>query len=74
MAIEVKVNVAKEGKREYPYLGRTTTGLIVLFEAKCCGTNVNGITSKMGLYSINWAEHDFTPLSPSESITLSNKG
>lgn len=73
MAIEVKVNGEQEVKREYPYLGKGYTGQVVLFIKERTGTNVNGIGCVLGHCSDDWAERSFTPLSPSESITLSNK-
>ena len=73
MAIEVKVNEVKERKREYPYLGRWSDGLVVLFCHTNTGTAIDGTGWPVGSYTDKWAEDEFTPLSPSESITLSNK-
>lgn len=73
MAVEVKVNAEQEVKREYPYLGKSHTGQVVLFIKETTGTNVNGIGCVLGHYSDNWAEWSFFPLSTSASITLSNK-
>lgn len=70
MAIEVQVKREKEVRREYPYLGRHGSGMVVLFL-----DNNSGILLIGGHihHSNNWLEDKFTPLSPSESITLSNK-
>ena len=73
MAIEVKVNEAKEVKREYPYLGKLEDGDVVLFIRKGVGVNLRCAVRVVVEYRTDWNEESFTPLSPSESITLSNK-
>lgn len=70
MAVEVKVNGEQEVKREYPYLGRHCNGQVVLFLDNNYGTLLIGGHIH---HSNNWLENKFTPLSPSESITLGNK-
>ena len=74
MAIEIKeCTLDYYSDREYPYLGKSKNGQIVLFTCESTGTNVNGIVLCMGTYSSEWNESTFKPLAPSESITLSNK-
>lgn len=72
MAIKVKVIGEQGVKREYPYLGRYEDG-VVLFTQKKTGIWLVGESDRVGNYIDYWAEESFTPLSPSESITLSNK-
>lgn len=73
MAIEVKVNGEQEVKREYPYLGKLDEGDVVLFIRENTGVNVRCGVRVIAEYRTDWIESAFTPLSPSESITLSNK-
>lgn len=74
MAIEVEMCGEQEVRREYPYLARHENGAVVLFTKKKTGVCVKqGPTDEIGVFSKEWFELDFTPLSPSESITLSNK-
>lgn len=74
MAIEVEVSgTPQEVEREYPYLGRGVRGSVVLFRCENCGTFVAGERYAIGHSSDNWDEDAFTPLSPSETITLRNK-
>jgi hypothetical protein len=74
MAIEVKVSgKPQKVKRDYPYLGRHEEGIVVLFMCKNCGTCVDGDEYPVGHTSDGWNEDAFTPLSPSETITLRNK-
>jgi len=80
MAVEVKVikscgsSVIVESIRQYPYIGVAKTGNAVLFTRKDTGTTiVASKNSKLGTYlEQGWDESYFTPLSPSESITLRN--
>ena len=75
MAIEAKVSGTPQGvKRDYPYLGRHELGTVVLFTDEGTGTCV--VPSKvysLGLCNDLWDEDAFPPLSPSETIILSNK-
>jgi hypothetical protein len=74
MAIDIKeCTLDYSLDREYPYLGKSKNGQIVLFTSENTGTNVNGVISHMGTYSTEWFESTFKPLAPTESITLSNK-
>ena len=72
MAVEVKLSKSRDVKREYPYLAIHADGGITLFTYKETGFNVNGVFYKVGYYCTMWLEDVFTPLSPSESITLRN--
>lgn len=74
MAIEIKeCTVDYYSDREYPYLGKSKNGQIVLFTSENTGTNVNGLVLCMGTHSSAWNESTFKPLAPTESITLRNK-
>jgi hypothetical protein len=74
MAIEVKVSGTPQTvKRDYPYLGRHKEGDVVLFRCENCGTCVDGDGYPVGHTSDAWNEDAFTPLPPSETITLRNK-
>jgi hypothetical protein len=74
MAIEAKViGTPQTVKRDYPYLGMHKEGTVVLFRCDNCGTCVGGDQYPVGHTSDAWNELNFTPLSPSETITLSNK-
>lgn len=74
MAVEVVLNIDEEGKKkaQYPYIGRSGAGNIVLFTSDSTGVNLNVAFYELGHYSTDWQESLFTPLSPSESITLRN--
>lgn len=75
MAIEAKVSgTPQEVKRDYPYLGRHEDGTVVLFTGEEEGVCVVLSTFyNIGFWSDTWKEDSFTPLSTSETITLSNK-
>lgn len=74
MAIKIKECIINNNSdMEYPYLGKSKSGQIVLFTYENTGTNLNGVLSPMGTYSTEWNEDRFEPLAPTESITLSNK-
>ena len=72
MAVEAKFNQVPKGEKKYPYLGKAENGQIVFFCSEKNGMNVNGIGCSMGHVTNVWNEDAFTPLSPSESITLRN--
>jgi hypothetical protein len=71
MAVEVKESGTSE--KTYPYLGKSAQGQVVLFFKAGEGTNLNGIGCIIASYGKGFNESAFTPLSPSESITISNK-
>lgn len=74
MAVEVFLNIDEQGKKkaQYPYIGRSDAGNVVLFTCEKTGVNLNVAFYELGHYSKEWQESLFTPLSPSESITLRN--
>ena len=76
MAVESKLHSEKiESKKNYPYLGKASSGKVVMFTGNSCGFVVEkGIGhDPIGFYSsTGWDEKEFTPLSPYESITLRN--
>lgn len=75
MAIEVEVSgTPQEVKREYPYLGRHANGTVVFFTGRNTGVSlIAGTNDYVGDYDMDWNEGGFTPLYPSETITLRNK-
>ena len=73
MAVESKLIGEKiDANRKYPYLGKASNGEVVLFIASNTGTCIVNVNNKLGEVSNAWREQSFTPLSPSESITLRN--
>ena len=74
MAVESVVVGKPEPKREYPYLGRhNNEGAIMLFIKPKNGVVVSpSSTWNVGFQSMSFDEVAFTPLSPSESVTLRN--
>jgi len=76
MAVEVKIEEGKSVLRDYPYLGKhISTAQIVYFTNSRTGVALlNKFPSAYcaGTLKDDWHENHFTPLSPSESITLRN--
>jgi len=77
MAVEVVLNIDEHGKKKmgYPWLGRHDSGMIVFFHEPRRGAIVAASAMQpdfLGFYGQEWDESEFTPLSPSESITLRN--
>lgn len=72
MAVEFKLEKNTEQQRSYPYLGKAKNGQIVFFGSEKKGMNLNGIGCQIGHITDVWNEGAFTPLPPSESITLRN--
>ena len=72
MAVESNHNKASEVKVEwnFPCLAEGKAGTIVFFYKNAHGIVVG--KQKLGMYCENWDMSMFTPLSPSESITLRN--
>lgn len=72
MAVEARL-ISEKLKTAYPYLGNSN-GMIVYFVAPEQGVCVkgNGHPFNDGDYHERWNEDNFTPLSPSESVTLRN--
>ena len=73
MAVESNV-IRKKEKREYPYFGINEHGSIVFFTLNGMAVYVHGEEWKIGANEKAecFDESMFTPLSPSESITLRN--
>lgn len=72
MAVEVTLNIDETNKkRNYPYVGRHDDGQVVFFVGENSGVSLTKDTIKIGNPFV-WNEDVFTPLSPSESITLRN--
>lgn len=73
MAVESKfLGDSKERHWNFPCLALADTKKIVLFRENGKGTIVTGLPSEIGYFSNSWNMDNFTPLSPSESITLRN--
>ena len=75
MAVEAKLSKLDNGSPNYPYLGKSSkTGAIVYFTDDSVGVCVfsEDEADEVGLNTSDWKMHLFTPLSPSESITLRN--
>lgn len=76
MAVEAKVSNTEVivEKPKYPYIGisKDGKGEAILFTSECTGFWLSGGLLPIGDHCKNWEESEFTPLSPSESITLRN--
>jgi len=75
MAVEATHNKAIESKVEwnFPCLGRINSGKdILLFTKESDGTVIVNYVYELGEHCLTWRMEGFTPLSPSESITLRN--
>ncbi len=75
MAVEVTHNKATESKVEwqFPCLGKLNSARdILLFTKKSVGTVIVNDVYELGEHCLTWRMEGFTPLSPSESITLRN--
>ena len=74
MAVESTHDKERKNKVEwnFPCLGKASDGEVVLFEKAKSGTVVVAVLFQLGLYYNDWEMCEFTPLSPSESITLRN--
>ena len=76
MAVEVKVSkkIPAPIVSKYPYIGIATDGSgdAILFTKVCTGFWLGRNLFELGHYFEQWSEDEFTPLSPSESITLRN--
>jgi hypothetical protein len=51
-------------KQQYPYLGKSRQGRVVLFTSETCGFILEDPIGsyKVGHRSTGWAEEDFTPI------------
>jgi hypothetical protein len=70
VTIETK-NVEKKVVRKYPYYGKATDEMIVLFCDQYTGTLISKGDCKshsIGFHSYKWLENDFTPMNVEEII------
>ena len=51
-------------KQQYPYIGKSQLGRVVLFTSETCGFILEDPTGKfnVGHRSTSWAKEDFTPV------------
>ena len=69
----IEVNEVKSKMREYPYIGRSDSGVYVLFSDAGRGTVVLDIGNcckyEVGYFSDNWTEYDFEEFKGTITIT-----